>query len=122
MPNNSKKSISAKVIKVIDDTKVVINKGSKDGITNGNLFLLYSLGEELFDPDTNKSLGILEIVKGKGKATHVQEHITTIQSVSKKITERKNHPYISIMGSTTEYIEEGLPFENPAINDLAKLI
>jgi len=120
--NNNEKCISGKVVKVIDEYKVVINKGSVDGITNGDIFLIYSLGEELFDPDTNNSLGILEIVKGKGKSTHVQEHLTTITCISKKVTEQTNHPYISIMGTSTQRIEEELPFEEPTIGDYAKLI
>lgn len=123
MPNNNKKQfISAKVIKVIDNYKVVINKGSKDGIANGNIFLLYSLGEELFDPDTNESLGVLEIVRGKGQATHVQDHLTTILCISKKITENTRYSVFYIGGSSTEKIEEDLPFENPEIGDFAKLI
>lgn len=118
----NKKNISAKVVNIIDKYKVAINKGTKDGIYNGDLFIVYSLGEELFDPDTQKSLGTLEIVKGKGKAIHVQDHLTTIESISKKIIKKTTHPYIAIMGSSTECIEEDLPFENPTIGDLAKLI
>lgn len=34
----------------------------------------------MFDPDTNESLGILEEVRGKGIAVHVQYKLTTIES------------------------------------------
>ncbi len=118
----NKKNITAKVVNIIDQYKVVINKGAKDGIYSGDLFLVYSLGEELFDPDTKKSLGTLELVKGKGRAIHVQEHLTTIECISKKIIQKTIHPYIAIMGSSTENIEKDLPFKNPTIGDFAKLI
>ena len=55
--------IIGKVIRKIDDYKIVINKGSADGVVPDNLFLVYRLGDELFDPDTNKSLGILFVAK-----------------------------------------------------------
>ena len=41
-------------------------------------FLIYHLGDELFDPDTKESLGVLELVCGEGKPEHIQEHLTTL--------------------------------------------
>lgn len=37
-------------------------------IRKGQSFIIYKLGEELFDPDSKKSLGVLEIVLGRGTA------------------------------------------------------
>ena len=61
-----------KVIKLINEYKIVVNKGENAGIKLGQVFLVYKEAEELFDPDTDESLGKLEITKGKGKVVHVQ--------------------------------------------------
>ncbi|SFV88443.1 FIG00450213: hypothetical protein [hydrothermal vent metagenome] len=76
-----------KVIKIISPTEIVINVG-KDKIHQFDEFLVYSIEEELFDPETTESLGMLESVKGTVKATHIQEQLTTLQS-SKFIVTRE---------------------------------
>ena len=121
-----------KIVKVIDDYKVVINKGAEDGIKEGYKFLVYSLGDEIYDPDTKESLGILEIVKGYGKATHVQNRMTTIESckVTKKPSTKKvvknNNPILAMVGSseTITYDENTIlePFESPEVGDCAKYV
>ncbi len=118
------------VIKIIDDYTVVINKGSNDGITNDQNFLVYSIDEEpLIDPITKKPLGNLEIVKGYARVKHLQENITTIESSehtnpNRKIIKR-NNPYFGIAGSTTEEIDSQTkqkPFNNVKIHDSVKII
>ena len=68
------------VAKICNERKVVLNKGSKDGISNGDKFVVFNLGEEIHDPKTGKSLGILEEIKGKGEVIHAQAHMCTIQT------------------------------------------
>lgn len=80
--------ISGKVVQIIDKFRVVIDKGSADGVNMRNRFLVYRLGDEIFDPDTNESLGILELVCGEGKPEHIQERITTLYT-SKQGTKRQ---------------------------------
>ena len=80
--------ITGKVVDVIDDTRIVINKGAADGVTESQRFLIYRLGEEMTDPDTNESLGRLELVCGEGRPDHIQERITTLTSCR---TETKNN-------------------------------
>ena len=41
---------------------------------------MFSLGQEIHDPRTGRSLGKLEEIKGKGRVIHVQERISTIQT------------------------------------------
>lgn len=139
MPEKAEQKIelSINVAKVRDDYTLVLNKGSNDGIKPGQRFLIYSMGEEIIDPDTQKSLGQLEIVKGTGKVTHLQPTIATIQSdmkspPSKAIRRiKKKDPFgiggLSSMFGSDEVIEETLPtetvpFENPELNDIAKPI
>lgn len=76
----NKKIENIKIVKIIDAFQIVINKGSADGITDYMNFLVYEEGEEIIDPDTKKSLGILEIAKGKLRVKHIQENLTTLES------------------------------------------
>lgn len=85
----TKDIITGKVIHVIDDYTIVIDKGSNDGVSMSNQFLVYYEGEELFDSETKESLGVLEIVCGKGNPSHIQEKITTIVSSSYSIADKK---------------------------------
>ena len=117
----------ATVIKVIDEYKIVINRGEIDDIKNGQRFLVYALEDEpLVDPDTGESLGNLEIVRGTGKVTHVQKKISTIESdkehLEKRIIKRRNP--ISFMGSEVETItpKEKVEFDYPEIGDKVKPI
>jgi hypothetical protein len=77
----SKEKIT-KVAEIIDETKIVINSGSSDGIRVGEYFLILSYGAEVKDPDTGESLGKLENFKGTGKIVHVQEKIAILESVA----------------------------------------
>lgn len=119
------------VAQVIDEgRKLVLNIGENDGVKIGDTFLIYSESkEEILDPITKKSLGKLEIVKGKGRVTHVQPKICTIESINKKEkTKTTEHtiPRTIFFGENQrtekETIEVILPFENPQIGDLAKEI
>lgn len=119
--------------------KVVINAGRNDGIKLGDKFMIYSLGDEICDPITNDRLGVLEIVKGRGKAIHVQEKISTIESIKVKkagtkriVYDSSGGPYgsnflTSLMRTTKEeFVKDGedeiLPFENVEKGDYVKFI
>ena len=119
----------AKVISVLDEYKVVINKGSNDGVTSEDVFLVYRLGNELFDPDTKESLGVLEIVCGEGKPEHIQEKITTLKTsktqIRKAKTIKKTGPYGGLFGNTEETYDPeitDIPFENVDTDCIAKRI
>lgn len=122
----------AMVVHVLDyELQIVINKGQNEGVKIGDQYLIYELGSEIFDPQTEQSLGRLEIVKGKGIVVHVQEKMATIESIEKSspsrtITKRKNrNPIISFQDSYEEVItgeSEVVAFNNPKYGDYAKLI
>lgn len=128
-----------KIIELIKDVhgdcyKAVINKGINDSIKKGQKFLIVGIGKELFDPDTNESLGKLEIVRGVAVATHVQEKITTVESQNykkefptKTVEETSGSAAIIFGGlgrtKRTTYEEKEntlLPFDNIEIGDIAK--
>lgn len=123
--------LRGKVIKVIDEYKLVINRGSDDGVTKNDKFLIYHLGEELFDPDTKESLGELEIVCGEGKPEHIQLRVTTLVTAKSETTKSKTVIKRSGLDSAIfgRNIEETyspetvlVPFENPDVGYLAKQI
>jgi len=115
----------AKVIKIIDDYTIVINQGETENVKIGDLFLIYEIGEELFDPDTKESLGNLEIVKGKGKVVHTQEKISTIESIEIKKTRSIKKPiktFSQFIGEEETFDSEKIPFNNLKLHDFAKKI
>ena len=122
-----------KVLKVQPgDYEVVLNVGSQDGITNNQRFLIYALGDEFIDPDTEEKLGCLEIVRGTGFVSHLQEKLCTVRSDKKTKTWEKKvitekSPY-SAFGFSDKTITEATPtetnypFDEPQEGDFAKLI
>ncbi|TBX13104.1 hypothetical protein [Clostridium perfringens] len=62
-----------KVIKIIDDTRVLINAGSEDYITKDSIFEIYLTGSEIRDPDTDEVLGTLDTIKATIKPIIIYE-------------------------------------------------
>lgn len=126
--NDEKNTSLARVIKVIDDFTLVINKGFEHGVKAGDNFLVYYIEpEELIDPLTGESLGKLEIVRGSGSAIHVQQKLTTIrtnrtESGGRIIRKSSSSIWLSITGETIEERPEKqpVPFEQPEVGDFAK--
>jgi len=121
--------IVGKVIKVINNCEIVINKGYVDGVNNQNRFLIYKLGPELKDPDTNESLGFLEYVCGEGRPKHIQEKMTTLVTAKKKTKKAKTvikrnvfNPLVGDTEETYEPEEYEVPFENVSTDCLVKQI
>ncbi len=66
--------IEGKVIKILDEYNILINLGWKDGLADDMNVVVFTTGsEEVKDPNTDESLGCLELVKGHLKVAHVQE-------------------------------------------------
>ena len=90
--------LEGKVIKVVNDIRIVINKGSENGVCMSDRFLIYRLGEELFDPETGESLGVLELVCGEGKPEHIQEKMTILISSRERTSKAKTVIKNSVFG------------------------
>ena len=122
-------SFPATVVRVIDKYKVVINRGAKHGIQKDQRFLVYHLEPDpIKDLETGHDLGQLEIVKGTGIATHVQENITTLSSNRKgpaeqRVVKRRN-PFLFGPGEEEKITIPGEiePFEDVTDGDKAKPI
>ena len=110
--------------------QVAINRGFRDGIKVGQRFLVFGLGNEIHDPDSGKSLGLLEIVRGKGQVIHVQEKMATIECTDKVVTQLRKrasraNPYRGLGFSQPEEIHDQvkeLAFRGVLKGDFAKPI
>lgn len=71
----------AQVVYIQDNLTVIINAGKNKGVKNGQKFLIVGIGQEIYDPETKESLGMLEIIRGKAEVIHVQEKIATLKSI-----------------------------------------
>lgn len=129
------KMFPATVVEVLNGYKVVINRGSLHKITIGQRFLVYILSnKEILDPNNGEPLGYLEIVKGRGKVTHVQEKMSTIESDEKETSSERiiRKPYTSPLAEAlslrlreemVEVIKPSfIPFDDPKIGDKVKPI
>ena len=116
--------IEGKVVDVVgrtfassNETRVVINRGRDHGVAIGQEFLIYVLGNEVLDPDTGESLGLLEIVHGRGRVQHVQPKMATLVS-SETRTETQKSP-LMIMFETTRAVT--VPFDQALqVGDLVR--
>ena len=59
---------------------MVINRGSVDGVNDGDRFVIYGEGSEMIDPETKQSLGVLELYRGTAFAVHIQAQMATLES------------------------------------------
>jgi hypothetical protein len=117
----------ARVVEAIDAYRCAINRGSEHGVSMGDRYIVYGLGREILDPETGESLGVLEIVRGRGKVTHVQPRLATLETYlreerpGKRIIKRNTWLH-SIGGDQVEEIGDTIQtvFEGIETGDYAK--
>lgn len=56
--------MTSRIVKIIDEYKVVVNLGSTS-VSEGDILEVYQPGQEVTDPETGESLGTLDFVKAK---------------------------------------------------------
>lgn len=96
-----------KVVSILSPYKVVINIGTDNGIRQGQKVLIFGLSNDTVkDPETGEDLGKIEIVRGRGRVTHVQEKISTVESTEKETNGKrivKNYSgFQALMGHASE--------------------
>jgi hypothetical protein len=126
-----------KIVHVTDAFTVVINRGAEQGVALKEKYIVVGLGQTIKDPDTNEELEQLEIVKGRGEITHVQNKISTLSSIeieqapgTREIKKVSNSNVISTLLGTsdvsTELIKPGPEkigaFKDVQIGDFVILI
>jgi hypothetical protein len=70
-------TIEATVIKG-PDGRHLINMGTDNNVKKGNLWTVYSTGEQVIDPITGKKLGALPLPLAIGEVTRVEKHFSEI--------------------------------------------
>ncbi|WP_420585093.1 hypothetical protein [Ruegeria sp.] len=129
--NDNKYEGLPRVVQVIDEYTLVINSGEAAGVSSGDRFLVFRVGENVIDPKTGEDLGVLETVVGKARVTHLQERISTISSdqrensPGRKVITRRTGG-IAVLGASVEEVEENpredwMPLK-AEVGDLAKPI
>ena len=78
----SSMALYGKVIRIFDETTLLVNIGSKDGMKRGDNVFVVEAGEEITDPDTGESLGDLEMVKAELTAVDIQERMSVLKTIS----------------------------------------
>lgn len=122
------KNSEAKVISIIDDYTLVLNKGKKDNMMVGDTYYVFYLGtDDIIDEDTKENLGKIEYIIGKGQITHVQDNMSQLKSITKEVVKKKKiirtTSQLSFMDKEEEIIEpeENLvPFKDPSIGYYAR--
>lgn len=118
--------VDKNIIQDADVFNVVLNVGIEDGYSTGSRFLIFELGPEIFDPDTEASLGHFEVVKGIGRISHVQSRQCTVRSQETKMVAVQkrslNALAIAAGGLTEEMVERTAPFRKPKIGDYARAV
>lgn len=105
--------------------EVVLNIGAQDGVSLHQKYVIFSLGPELKDPNTDESLGCFEVVRGQGRVTHVQERMCILRSQNTRSAARSAlNAMVSITGGRVsgELQEVAAPFEDIYVGDLARRI
>ena len=75
--------IKTAVARIFSPRHVALSAGTLDGVKEGMVFVIYSLGDPIFDPSTGDSLGQLEIVKGRVKVVNVQDKVSQATTLSR---------------------------------------
>lgn len=91
-----------KVVKIINEYKIVINAGAKNGIHEGDVFEVYVEGQEVVDPDTGENLGTLDYIKAKIVAKDIFPKMTICVNRETETTPTLSGYLLSAIGSTTE--------------------
>jgi hypothetical protein len=105
--------LEGRVIRIIDRQTVIINLGEVNGVDRRMRFGIYTPPEDVVDPVTGESLGILQQRKATVEALSVHEHFTVARTpirrrpVGPSATESAFRRSLGLAGGAS-----GVPFEN----------
>jgi len=108
--------VDIRVAKVLESDKIVINKGLNDHIDSSMEFLVYEEGEEILDPISHKSLGVLENPKGVFKALYIQDNMSILLSKTKR-----PNKIVASMGMFSDVDAERDLLKNIKVGDKVKI-
>lgn len=77
----SKKTLEGRIIRIPDESTVIINLGSDQGVTLNAIFSIFGAPETVTDPFSKENLGTVIVVKAKVAATAVYDRFTIASSI-----------------------------------------
>lgn len=114
--------INTQGAKVEDAWYAILNVGQDDGVREGQDFIIYTLGDEIFDPSSGNSLGRYELVRGRGEVTHVQQKLCTVRSLqTKQVAAAPINALVAVSGHTSTRSVQ-VPFSLLMVGDRARRV
>jgi len=103
--------IKTRIAQILGPSRFVLAAGSECGVEEGMEFIIYELGDPIYDPETKEPLGELELHKGRLKVVHVQPRLSTaITQMRKRYRPGISEYYLSMtrlgLGDKGEWVEE----------------
>lgn len=91
-----------RIIKIIDENRVVVNAGTNDGISTKSLLEIFVPGENVIDPETGENLGSLDYIKARLEVITVMPRMCVCVNNKMEITELKTIMSAMESGRTTK--------------------
>ena len=85
--------LNGKIAAILGPAKVVINRGSNDGVAIGDFFYIYSELGPFTDPDTNEDMGTTKQIWGKVQVRTVENRFCIAETES-----RFTNPFFNSIG------------------------
>ena len=116
-----------------DTLEVVINQSTKQGVKHDDRFIVSGIGPHIIDPETGKDHGELELIRGQGVVTHVQDELATLRPVERSRT-RPPKRIIREADASIRFFSNGrvleeelapeieMPFQGVCLGDFARKI
>ncbi len=93
-----------KIAAILTPAKVVINKGSKDGVRVGDYFYIYSELGPFTDPDTKQDLGTTKQIWGRVEVTTVENRFCIAETATRLINPAFSATLAVLFGSSKQQI------------------
>lgn len=80
----SERCIWGKIIRILDEQRIVVNAGFEQGVKPGDRFHILKIGEAVTDPESGETLGELQTVKAEVAAVHVQDKLSLMMPLTEQ--------------------------------------
>jgi hypothetical protein len=98
--------IEGRIIAILSDSQIVINKGRVDGVALGMIFGIKLILPEIIDPeDSSNKISGLFYEKGEGEVQRILDRMAFVKLIGKKIYN----------ASISEVLNQGLKIEYPPV-------
>lgn len=75
--------LKGKVVSLVDEYSLIANIGEEDGVKKNHRYIVYTLSDEIKDPDTGDSLGQIEYKKAIVQPAEIQDKMTIMESAER---------------------------------------